>query len=60
MIMSRNLYETIKALELAHQRKFDAIEIKNIIINYYNHGRSKSEKEAPSEHEKEGQRKAKL
>ena len=33
--MSQNVYETIRSLELAHQRVFDADEIKTIIKNYH-------------------------
>ena len=34
-IQSQNLYETIRSLELAHQRQFDSHEISTIIVNYY-------------------------
>lgn len=34
-IRSQNLYETIRSLELVHERLFDKNEIKNIIANYY-------------------------
>ena len=34
-IRSQNLYETIRALELAHERLFDKNEIEDIIANYY-------------------------
>ena len=33
--VSQNLYETIRSLELAHQRTFDTKELKIIIENYY-------------------------
>jgi len=33
--VSQDLYETIKSLEIAHQRTFDAQELKIIIQNYY-------------------------
>ena len=33
--VSVNLYETIRSLELAHQRTFDSEELKTIIKNYH-------------------------
>lgn len=33
--VSQNLYETIRSLELAHQRTFEVEELKTIIKNYY-------------------------
>lgn len=35
IITSQNLYETIRSLELAHQRNFSVEELKTIIKNYY-------------------------
>jgi hypothetical protein len=32
---SQNLYETIRSLELAHERNFSIEELKTIIKNYY-------------------------
>ena len=56
MKLSVNLYETIKSMELAHQRRFDTNEIKTIIANYYKHNDRTERTEAPTEKTQEPKR----
>jgi len=56
MKLSVNLYETIKSLELAHQRRFDVNEIKTIIANYYRYNDRTERTEAPQENPQEPKR----